>query len=98
MTSIDVITYLHPNEKHLNRCIVGLKRQNVKFNWYLLCFEAPIINFKGLEPIVVILPTTIKNKAAAYNYILPQLKSTYIAYNDADDRSLNNRFHLQMEF
>ncbi len=98
MVNIDVITYLHPEEKHLAHCIKGLLQQNVNFKWHLLCFHEPTDDLKDLPVQLHMLPATIKNKAQAYNFILPQLTAKYIAFNDADDASLPKRFEQQLQF
>lgn len=98
MTKLSVITYVHPNEQNLDRCIKGLMEQRMEFKWIVLCHK-PI---KILPPTIpteqFVLDEGITNKAAAYNWILPQLKSTFIAFNDADDISLNQRFEMQIAY
>lgn len=95
---ITIITYLGRHEKNLNRCIQGLKTQEkeVSMNWLILSHECPIIPNIGFTHIP--LPKEVKNKAQAYNYILPTIETEFIAFNDADDKSLPNRFSIQLEF
>jgi len=98
MVKIDVITYLHQDEKFLQNCFKGLKDQDISFNWHLLCYQRPVFNFETLNPIIHLLPAPICNKAQAYNFILPQLNAPFIAFNDADDCSLKNRFSAQINY
>ncbi len=97
MTRLTVITYIHPKEKNLYRCVEGLQQQDTDFTWILLVHK-PMEQQLGLEHKEVLLPDTVKNKAGAYNFILPRIETDYIAFNDADDRSLPGRFKLQMDF
>jgi hypothetical protein len=93
---LTVITYLHPNEVNLSRCIAGLKKQSIEFEWILLTHNKEINT--GINCRLITLPKGITNKAEAYNFILPKITSKYIAYNDADDISINNRFSIQIDY
>lgn len=96
MNLLTVITYLHPKEKNIHRCIGGLKQQKIDFEWIILGYKQP--QDIGQPFTFNKLPKSITNKAQAYNYILPQIKSKFIAFNDADDHSLKNRFKKQLDF
>lgn len=98
MNKLTVITYVHRNEQNLDRCIKGLLEQKTEFNWIVLCYKK-IENLPKTIPIdQLILKEEITNKAAAYNWILPQIQSEFIAYNDTDDISLSQRFEMQMAY
>lgn len=95
---LTVITYISENEVHLQRCVKGLEQQKVPFKWLLLGQADPISVKTELDFEYVKLPAECKNKAAAYNFILPKIDSTYIALNDADDISLVSRFAKQLDY
>lgn len=96
VNTLSVLTYLHPEEELLYRCIKGLKQQKVSFVWIILGYKDPKI--EGLKYTFWQLDSKILNKAQALNYALPKIKSSYIAYNDADDISLPGRFQSQLSF
>jgi hypothetical protein len=98
MVSVDVITYVHKDEQMLANCIAGLLNQKVEFKWHVLCYQELKENLKGLAPNIHLLSEEIDNKAKAYNLILPLLNADYIAFNDADDISLPNRFESQTSY
>jgi len=99
MNELTVITYVHPNEQHLDRCIAGLEQQSRPLKWVFLTHKKrdDIPEYDN-EVEQIILGAEIKNKSAAYNFILPQIETTFIAFNDADDRSLKLRLHKQLMF
>ena len=94
--SLTVITYIHPEERLLHRCVEGLGQQNIDFIWLILGYEDP--KLEDQKYTFWKLDKSIENKAQAYNYALPNITTTYIAYNDADDISLPNRFKKQVDF
>lgn len=98
MVDIAVITYVHKKEQFLKNCIRGLLGQSVSFQWHVLCYKEPDVEMEGLTPTMHLLDDSISNKAQAYNFILPKLVAKYIAFNDADDISLAQRFEKQVAY
>lgn len=98
MRKLTVITYLHQNETQFQRCIDGIESQTFKdFDWLILT-HSPIKETINCEYTEHILPESLHHKSKVLNYILPQIKTPYFAYNDSDDRSLPNRFEEQVNF
>ena len=95
---ITIITYLGSDEINLSRCIQGLKTQGkeLSINWLILSHECPVI--PNIDFTHIPLPNEVKNKAQAYNFILPTIETEFIFFNDADDISLPNRFSIQLEY
>ena len=67
------------------------------FEWLILThkpFEETIL----CTQCIIILLDDVVLKSDVLNYILPQIKTKYIAYNDSDDKSFPVRFEHQVAF
>jgi glycosyltransferase involved in cell wall biosynthesis len=98
MNKLTVVTYLHENERHFDRCIKGIKSQSFKdFEWWILTHKPLDINLDYPHKLVL-LSKELNTKSAVLNYALPLIQTPYFALNDSDDRPLPNRFEVQVAF
>lgn len=98
MKKLTVVTYLHQNETQFARCVQGINRQTYNdFEWLILTHQ-PINETILCAHCVIILSDDMVLKSDVLNFILPQIKTKYIAYNDSDDKSFPARFEQQVAF
>jgi hypothetical protein len=98
MNKLTVVTYLHQNESRFERCVIGMNRQTLSnLEWLILTHKPIEVEITCLHQ-VVILPAHIILKSDVLNFILPQITTPYIAYNDSDDKSFPTRFEQQVAF
>jgi hypothetical protein len=98
MKKLTVVTYLHQNETQFARCVQGINRQTYNdFEWLILTHKPLDVQIACVHR-VVILPQHIVLKSDVLNFILPQIRTKYIAYNDSDDKSFPARFEQQVAF
>lgn len=98
MKKLTVVTYLHQNEMQFNRCVLGMNKQTyTSLEWIILTHQ-PIDVLITCSYQVIILPPHVVLKSDVLNFILPQITTPYIAYNDSDDQSFPTRFEQQVAF
>jgi hypothetical protein len=98
MKKLTVVTYLHQNETQFNRCVLGMNKQTFAGLEWIVLTHQPINAVFTCTYRVVILPPHIILKSDVLNFILPQITTPYIAYNDSDDQSFPTRFEQQVAF
>lgn len=98
MKKLTVVTYLHQNETQFSRCVLGMNKQTFTGLEWIILTHQPIDAVITCSYQVVILPAHIVLKSDVLNFILPQITTPYIAYNDSDDKSFPTRFEQQVAF